>query len=114
MPYTVEQAKAYIKEHQAEMLKSLADSKEVPASLALMPGMQTIWCSGCWLGRHLEGAGATDQQIQDIQFAHGQRCFGGDPVAVAVAYVNEFLETKTVADKPGPELAEKINAEVFG
>ena len=75
---------------------------------------KALWDAGSWLGTKLRELGATDEEVESVQFAHGQRCFGGQPWAIAAQYINEFAETKTVGDKPGPELAEEITKEVFG
>ena len=73
-----------------------------------------LWDSGCWLGETLHNAGATDEQISEIQMAHGQRSFGGDEWQAAVAYANEFVATGDTSEKGGLELAEKRHAELFG
>lgn len=109
MPYTVEQAKAYVTEHREAMLQSLQDST-LPKFIKELPGMEHIWCSGCWLGNLLAAHGATSKQVHEIQFAHGQRCLGSDPYAVAARYLNEYLETEGIPEQPGIGLAIKIMA----
>lgn len=76
--------------------------------------MKNLWYSGCWLAQVIENMGADEQRIKEIQFAHGQRSFGRDPVEVALAYANEYAQTNAVRDQPGPELADEINRDIFG
>lgn len=115
MTYTVEDARAYVAANHAGMIQGLMKCTEVPGFMKQTGGfLEDVWCSGCWLATHLLHHGATEQQKRDIGFAHGQRCFGSDPYAVAVAYVNEFVAAGEVSEKPGLVLAEKICIEVFG
>lgn len=107
--YTIEQAKQWVEQHLDECMKTLREDKEIP-SIFKMPGspLRHVWLSGCWLYEKLEKAGASEEQISEIGFCHGQRSFGRDPYKSAVAYVNEFISTNNVNDKPGEKLAEKL------
>lgn len=111
---TVEDAKAWSKEHEAECLKTYADCKDIPGFLRSSTRMEQIWLSGCWLNDSLITAGASDEQRQKIGFCHGQRCFFQDPWEVAVAYFNEFESNKAVKDQPGIELANELNQKHLG
>ena len=73
-----------------------------------------LWNAGCWLAEKLREHGATDEQVEEIQLAHGQRSFGGDTWKAAVDYANEFAEEGDTEEKGGIELARKRHAELFG
>jgi hypothetical protein len=110
---TIEDAKAWGKAHEAECLATYAECKEIPDFLR-SPRLEAIWISGCWLKDAIASAGATDAQQGEIGFCHGQRCMYADPWESAVAYANEFERQKTVADRPGRELAERLIRENTG
>ncbi len=108
---TIEEAKAWMYgENREACLANYRVSKEIPDFLR-SPRTELLWMAGCWLNTVLKQMGATDKQVFDIGFAHGQRSVFSDPVAVAVAYANEFESTKEVQDKPGLELADRLNEE---
>lgn len=113
MKYTIEQAKSYVAENLEDIMLALEEYKEVPAVYKRYAPFIECWKAGCWLNKMLEADGATKKQIQDIRFAHGQRSAFGDPWEWAVKYANEFEESKAVKDKPGIELADRINSELF-
>jgi len=108
--HTIEEALAYVKEHRKELIESLQACEEAP-DFFKTPGnkFEEVWCSGCWMNNCLYDAGATEKEVQDIGFAHGQRTLFGDPYKWAVAYLNEFEENREVKDKPGIALADEIN-----
>lgn len=81
---------------------------------ALTKKSEELWDSGCWIQHKFREHGASDQQIYDAQFACGQRALFGDAFETAVAYVNEFIATRQLAETPGNELAQKICNEVLG
>jgi len=105
---TIEDARRYIAEHRDELTRSLQESTEVHSAMKSMPFVQQLWDAGCWLGEVLEQHGATEEENEAICFAHGQRCFGRDPLGEAVRLANEFIATGTTKDRPGPALAEEI------
>lgn len=109
MTYTVDDAHKWIEENQQDLQRSLAESKEVPPPMKAIPQISKLWNAGCWLAEMLEEAGASEEENHDICFAHGQCCFGGNALEEAVRLLNEFVATGTTEDRPGPELAEKIN-----
>ena len=95
-----------------ELIDALQANKEAPEFLkAKGRPFEEVWCSGCWLNEALKNAGASETQVLEIGFAHGQRSFFGDPYGWAVTYLNEFETSGAVKDKPGIELADRINAE---
>ena len=110
--HTVESAKTWAAENSDGLYESLNATTVIPAGLKA--SMRDIWFSGCWLNEMLQAAGLDADEIADIGFVHGQRCFGRDPWAAAVALVNEAESTGTTKDRPGVELADQINSEVFG
>lgn len=105
------QARQWVEEHRDELLEDLLNCDLVPH--AFKDSLKEPWCAGCWLKQALEGAGLSEDKAQEICFAHGQRCFGGDAYVWAVKYFNEYVTTGQVQDKPGEALAEKINNELF-
>lgn len=115
--YTVEDVKKWIVENNTELEKdrlNCQDSSVQMLNRILPDKSKMLWDIGCWIEHVLQKNGADKEDISDIQFVFGQRAFGGAGEATAVAYVNEFVKTKEVAEKPGPELAEKIHNEMFG
>lgn len=104
---TIDEAKAWGREHAEECLKTYSDCDEILDEMRT-PLLETVWVSGCWMNHMLTGAGATIDQKHNIGLCHGQRCTYCDPWQVAVDYVNEFQKTNTVADQPGWDLAERL------
>ena len=109
---TIEEAKQWAEDNREECSDAYENSKGIPDFLR-SPQFEKIWISGYWLSAVLKEAGATKQQIDDIGFAHGQRCFYQDSWEVSVAYINEFETHKSVVDKPGYKLAMQLKVE-FG
>ena len=111
MKYTVEQAKAWAAENSHELdIARLRCTDGIVQMLNRVDPEKSkqVWDSGCWLAEVLREHGATEEQIREIQFAAGQRSFGGDAWKASVLYANEFAATGGTAEKPGPELAAKI------
>jgi len=88
-------------------------ASDVMKCLGITEFTKAIWNSGCWLRNALRELGADEEEIKRIQFSHGQRCFSRDPYDVALAYANEYAETKTTKDQPGFELGKTILQEAF-
>lgn len=110
MGHTKDEAREWVKENQEELNEGLGNNKDVPEFMKDPEGQfYHVWASGCWLREMLEEAGASDEEVVDIGEAHGQRSFMGNPYKWAVHYANEFEEKGQVSDKPGEELADKIN-----
>lgn len=117
MPKTIEDAKQWATDNEVRLDSDrLASSDEtVQRFNRMMPAKsKELWDSGCWLGEQLRSHGATDEQVSQIQMALGQRAFGGNAWAAAVAYANEFEQSGDTEEKGGLELAEKRHAELFG
>lgn len=116
MPYTVEQAKQWAAENAEELDRCRqAEVAQIQSFNLFAPDLsKALWDSGCWLAEQLRSHGATDEQVKAIQFAAGQRAFGGDAWQAAVAYANEFEANGDTEEKGGIELADKINNELFG
>ena len=115
--YTIEEAQEWANKNNQELdSKRLGHTdKMVQMMNRIMPEKsKSLWDSGCWLGTILQDLGANDEQIGDIQMAHGQRSFGGDSWKAAVDYANEFAECGDTEEKGGAELAEKRHKEIFG
>ena len=70
--------------------------------------MQGIWNAGSWLSVVLSINGASPEDCSRICFCHGQRSVYASTIAMAVAYANEYEQTGTTQDQPGPELAERL------
>lgn len=111
--HTIESAKADVQKNIDEIMDSYRKCKEIPEFMR-NAHLEELWKSGCWLKETLVRFGATEQQSTDICFAHGQRSVFGDPWKYAVAYANKWMEKMTIPEKPGPELANRINQEAFG
>lgn len=111
--YTEENAHEYVREQEEDIMAAYKACKEIPA-FARGPLMEEVWRSGCWLGTMLRKEGASEEDVQRIGFAHGQRSFAGDPYGWAVKYLNEYVGTRSINDQPGEDLAAEINEEVFG
>ena len=111
--YTEDDVLKYVTDNKENLVKSLDECDGIP-SFMKKSQFQSIWDAGCWLGHVLRENGASDDEKGSILFVHGQRCFGNDPVKQAVLLANEFVNTGTTEDRPGMELADKINQEILG
>lgn len=66
-----------------------------------------VWYAGLWLGEQLKTLGASEQEVEDVCFATGQRqAFRPDPWVYSLEAVEKFK--KGISDKPGPDLAEQL------
>ncbi len=114
---TIADAKAWAEENAEELdaARLACDDETIQMFNRVSPELsKRIWNTGGWLGHELRRLGATDNEVDEIQFAMGQRAFGGDAWQAAVDYVNEFSKTGTTEETGGLELADKINNELFG
>jgi len=70
--YTIEQAKQWVEKYRTECMKSYQECTDIPSFMRI-PGspLENVWLAGCWLNDKLREAGASEQQISDIGFAHG-------------------------------------------
>ncbi len=113
---TIEDAKKWASE-RSEMLDSDRLANQDPLlqmmNKAIPEKSKNLWDSSIWLAMMLDEHGATDDQIESIQMAQGQRSLFGDPWEIAVEYANEFIATGSTKEKGGLELARKINKEIF-
>lgn len=116
--YTVEEAKAYVAIHRKAIMQSYRDSREVPDFMrhsALGAKMEEVWQAGCWMNNMLrDETEATQEEIRDIGFVHGQHSVFGDPWKWGVNLLNEFVERGSISYKPGIELAAHICDENLG
>lgn len=113
--YTIAIAQHYVAEHIDDILEALENSKDVPQWMKESVKFKECWKSGCWLNMMLKvNHGATEKEVHQIGFAHGQRSVFSDTWEWAVRYLNEYAETHAVADKPGIVLADEINNAAFG
>jgi hypothetical protein len=108
--HTEEEVLTWVKKNRDELIQSLHDNAEIPGYLKT-PGdrFEEVWCAGCWLNKKLEEAGATEEEVRNIGFAHGQRSLFGNTYRWALNYLNEFESAGAIKDKPGIELADEIN-----
>jgi len=117
MTFTIEDIQKFVAENREDLNRSLQECDEIPSFRKHAKPDDHIgkmWDSGSWLSKTLRELGASDEEKEAICFAHGQRCFGGDPFEVALSYANEYADNKTTSEQPGPELAEKIFNETIG
>lgn len=80
-----------------------------------IPGeaFKQVFMAGDWLADRLHDSGVAEQEIYDITFAFGQRCFGQlDVWETAKEQLRKFWQGR--ADKPGMKLAEEVCSTVFG
>lgn len=113
MSYSVEDCKEWVEQEMPGIMIGLAESKEIPEWMRKSPVFLECWKAGCWLNFMLKENGATPEEVAKIGFCHGQRSLFGDTYKCGVEYLNEFVETKSVADQPGNKLADEINREHF-
>lgn len=113
---TIEEAKQWGVDNKAACMESYSKCKEIQFLLLFMESskIENLWMAGCWLKDVLCNAGATIQQVSEIQFAHGQTSVYRDPWEVAVSYANEFESNKSVQDKPGELLAIRLTEQYGG
>lgn len=114
MTYTVEDINKYQEENRDKLAEGIANCEEIPSIMKSLPMFKDLWAAGEWLGKMLREHGAEDMEVSDICFVHGQRSFGGDTKVEAVALANEYAATGDTEDKPGEELAQKINEKLLG
>jgi hypothetical protein len=107
---TLEDAKAWRKEHEAECLKAYVECKSIP-DFFRSSRLEEIWLAGCWLKDRLVKTGMTSEQADEVTFCLGQKSVYGDPWEIAVAYANEYTTKGSIADKPGAELGLKLATE---
>ena len=107
--YTIECAKSWAAENVVEIMAAYEVSSDIPVFLK-GPRLEEVWKAGCFLRDKLLEHGATEDQTGEIGFAMGQRSLCDDPWKCAIKYLNEFVLTKDVKEKPGSELAAKIIA----
>jgi hypothetical protein len=112
--FTVDDAKAYVSENLDGITKAFNECKDVPDWARGSDRIFELWKAGCWLTAMLRKAGADEKEVFDIGFVHGQRSAFGDAWRWAVVYANQYAANKSIQDKPGIELADKINEEFFG
>lgn len=108
--YTETDAQEWIEKEAAGIALGLAECKATPEYLKESPHFRECWGAGCWLNFKLREQGATEEEVRQIGFAHGQRSFFGGAVKWAAAYLNEFIRNGKIADKPGIEFADELNA----
>src|SRR5882672_9328310 len=113
MSYLIEDCKEWVELELALIKVGLSEDTTIPDWMRNSPHFFDCWKAGCWLNFMLKEHGATKEEVASIGFVHGQRSLFGDTYKWAVHYLNEFVETKSVADRPGVALADQINAEVF-
>jgi hypothetical protein len=109
MTYTANKIKEEITpEIRKKMLEDLAKYEAETGRHKSSPHEEDIWIVGEWIDGPLEAAGATKEEIRDICFVLGQRCWIGDPYDWAAKLLNEFINSGTTKDRPGYELGIKI------
>lgn len=104
MTYTIVDAKSHVAKYIDEISQSYKEKCPVH-----FDRMWEVWQAGCWLNWILEEANCPDEERYNIGFTHGQQSVFGNTWEWAVRYVNEYFETGKIQDKPGIELADKIN-----
>ena len=117
MPKTVDDAKRWASENKVDLDAARLSTEDETIQMfnRMMPDKsKELWDSGTWLAKQLRTAGATDEQVNSIQMAQGQRAFGGNAWQAAVDYANEFEATGDTEEKGGLALAQKRHAELFG
>jgi hypothetical protein len=108
--YTEADAAEWIAIESEGIRRGLDQCKQTPEYLKSSEHFYQCWQAGCWMNYKMKEHGATEAEVHQIGFAHGQRCFFGDALKWAVIYLNEFIRTGKVSDKPGVEFADELNA----
>ena len=74
------------------------------------PDPMEVWYSGSWLDEKLKEAGANKQEVDEVNFSSGQKTlFSKDAWQTAQESLDDFHRGEW--DKPGPELAKRLNDE---
>lgn len=74
------------------------------------PNPAEVWHSGCWLGEKLKEVGASEQEIKELCTTQGQKSlFSKDVWQTAQENLDDFNRGEW--DKPGRELADRLNEE---
>lgn len=104
---------AWCEENRDGLDRSRVESTDTVVVLLrdAFPNFQALWDSGCWLKVKLMSLGCSEELARATCFAHGQRCVFGDPVEIALGYVNEYADSQSIQDKPGVELGNKLCGE---
>lgn len=113
MSYSIEDAKEYVQENMADIMATYENYPDLPAWAKGFERTKQMWQAGCWLNAMLEKHGCPAETRFKIGFCHGQRSAFGDCWKWGVIYLNEYVETGSVADQPGNELADQICADHF-
>ena len=106
--HTIDEAQNWIALNKERLIAELQAETEVPDYMKKSGGIfEAVYCTAGWLNGKLKEAGATEKEVQDICFMHGQRCLTSNPYDCAVNYLNQF-ESSKIQEKPGLDLALKI------
>lgn len=108
--YVVDDIQNFINENEEDLRKSLKNNSEAVSGI-VSSKIEYIFFSGQWLGETLKKDGASEDEVLDTCFALGQRSMYGNPFDIALKYANEYLENGFVSEKPGDDLAFKIQRE---
>jgi hypothetical protein len=105
--FTAEDVKNDISEEdRAKMMLSLEKDDYIPEYEKKYQRVIDLWVTACWLGNKLEAAGCPEEQVKDICFAHGQRCFFKNPYDAAAIGWNQYIVGNP--EKAGMELSNKL------
>lgn len=100
---------AYDLRENCEQWKDLA-REEMDNFDAFPPGVQQVCASGAFLGQKLrEQNRFSDNEIHDICFNHGRKCFGSDPWKAALKVLNEIKKgTVPILSPMEQQIAERM------
>jgi hypothetical protein len=82
--------------------------KMLPDFMFDLPHFREAYYCGWWMERKLRAEGVSDERIESICFANGQKCaMSADPWVPTVQTWERWLRERT-HDEPGAELAERL------
>lgn len=110
---------AFLSEYGAEVEKSFQETPD--ESMRLMKFIdfnvaQMLWRTGSFIQYVFDELDLPEEDMRRVQFAAGQRSFMKEPEAmidIMLGVLNAYIEYG-VDPKPGRELADQINEELFG
>jgi hypothetical protein len=110
---TADDVRLWAEERKEELLSSFESSDDYSIFFDSegYDRLKHLWYSGCYLNHTLTKNNVDIAVIKDAGFVHGQRSFFGNPYKWAAIICNQILIDGGLKDKPGRDLAEKLNDE---
>lgn len=109
--YSVDDVMEWVAVNLPGIVKGYNECTDMPSYMRGNPHFFECWKAGCWLNQMLRDHGASEAEVRDIGFCHGQRSAFAPrdhTYLWALRYVNDFAALHAIDDKPGVELADSI------